>query len=81
MSRMPTILQSGPFRFYWYSNEPGEPPHVHVDRDNCTAKFWLKPVSLARNMGFPTHELRQIRFIIESRQSNLLEAWRGYFGS
>jgi len=27
---MPTILRIGPYRFYFYSNEKGEPPHIHV---------------------------------------------------
>jgi hypothetical protein len=49
---MPTVLRTGPYRFFFYSHEPGEPPHVHVDRDNQSAKFWLEPVELARNLGF-----------------------------
>jgi len=48
---MPTILRSGPYRLYFYSHEPNEPPHVHVDRDDLSAKFWLDPVTLARNSG------------------------------
>ena len=30
-----------PYRLYFYSHEPNEPPHVHVDRDDQSAKFWL----------------------------------------
>jgi len=37
---------------YFYSHDLIEPPHVHVDRDDLTAKFWLNPVSLAYNLGF-----------------------------
>ena len=54
---MPTILRHGPHRFYFYSHEPNEPPHVHVDRDDRTAKFWLNPVALAMNLGFAAIEL------------------------
>jgi hypothetical protein len=25
----PTIHREGPFRFFFYSHEPREPPHVH----------------------------------------------------
>lgn len=78
---MPTILREGPYRFFWYSHELGEPPHVHVDRDDCSAKFWLQPVELARNLGFAAHELRAIRTIIESNQERFLEAWNGHFGA
>ena len=80
-SEVPTVLREGPYRFYWYSHEPGEPPHVHVDRDQRSAKFWLGTVRLARNIGFPAHELRRICSIIEDNQSTLLEAWNGYFGT
>ena len=78
---MPTVLREGPYRFYWFSHEPGEPPHVHVDRDDCSAKFWIQPVALARNIGFPAYELRRIRAIVESNQTSFLEAWNGYFGA
>jgi len=30
---VPTIRTIGPYRFYFYSHEPNEPPQVHVDRD------------------------------------------------
>ncbi len=36
---------------YFYSHEPNEPPYVHVDRDDQSAKFWLAPVALARNLA------------------------------
>ena len=77
---MPTILRHGPYRIFFYSHESAEPPHVHVDRDRCSAKFWLEPVALAANRGFPAHELNGIERLIESRNMELLEAWNGYFG-
>ena len=40
---MPVVLRVGPYRFYFYSHEPKEPPHVHVDREDRSAKFWLDP--------------------------------------
>jgi hypothetical protein len=78
---MPTVLRSGPYRVYFYSDEPNEPPHVHVDRDEKTAKFWLEPVALARNLGFRASELTRIEALIRENQENLREAWRGYFGA
>jgi Domain of unknown function (DUF4160) len=78
---MPTVLRSGPYRVYFFSHEPNEPPHVHVDRDDSTAKFWLLPVALVRNLGFSAHELAQIERIVENNQQSLLEVWNEYFGS
>ncbi len=49
---MPTVLRIGPFRFCFFSHEPNEPPHVHVDRSSATIKVWLEPVELeARVFG------------------------------
>ena len=78
---MPTVLKTGPYRIYFYSHEPNEPPHVHVDRDALSAKFWLEPVVLARNFGFNSGELGRIEAILEDNQQKLLEAWNGYFGT
>jgi hypothetical protein len=78
---VPTVLRSGPYRVYFYSHEPNEPPHVHVDRDVESAKFWLAPVSLAQNLGFSARELREIERLIVAEEDKLLEAWNAYFGS
>ncbi len=78
---MPTVLRSGPYRFYFYSHEPNEPPHVHVDREAFSAKFWLAPLALARNVGFSSRELRVLHGIVQEHREELLEAWHGYFGA
>ena len=65
---------------YFQSHEPNEPPHVHVDRDDQSAKFWLIPVSLARNLGFSPVELRTIQRMLKENESTLLEKWYARFG-
>jgi len=77
----PVVLRSGPYRIYFYSHEPGEPPHVHVDRDDLSAKFWLEPVALGYNLGFSAHELRRIERIIRENQPQLRESWRATHGT
>lgn len=76
----PTVLREGPYRFYFYSHEPNEPPHVHVDRDDQSAKLWLEPVTLAYNLGFSDNELGKIESIVREHQQQLLKAWHEYFG-
>jgi hypothetical protein len=49
---MPTVLRNGPDRFFFYSGDRDEPPHIHVERDNDIAKFWLDPVRLQNSGGF-----------------------------
>jgi hypothetical protein len=77
---MPTVLRSGPYRFYFYSHEPHEPRHIHVDPDELSAKFWLDPVALARNYGFTARELNTLQSVVREKQQQFLEAWDGYFG-
>ena len=77
---MPTILRDGPYRLYFYSHEPNEPPHVHVDRDSASAKFWLEPVELAKNLGFSPVELARLRRMLRSHVPQLVEAWHEHFG-
>jgi hypothetical protein len=77
---MPTVLRSGPYRFYFYSHEPNEPPHIPVDRDDLSAKFWLSPVQLAGNFGFRARELREIQSLVSFSRQRFLEAWNEFFG-
>lgn len=77
---MPTVLRLHGYRFYFYSHEPNEPPHVHVDRGGSSAKFWLQTVAVARNLGFSAHELGEIHRMVRSHRDALLESWHGYFG-
>ena len=72
---MPTILRIGPYRFFFYSNERGEPPHVHVQRERFLAKFWLSPVALAGSKRFASHELRTIQKYVDENREIFLEAW------
>lgn len=76
---MPTILRIGPYRFYFYSHEPNEPPHVHVDRGGYSAKFWVKKVSLAGNLGFSKKELNELHDLVNKYQKQFLDQWYGYF--
>jgi len=72
---MPTIMISGPYRFFFYSFDCNKPIHVHVQRDSLVVKFWIEPIALSYNHGFPAHELNKIRRIIKSNQNNIIEAW------
>ena len=78
---MPTVLRWKGYRFYFYSHEPHEPAHVHVDQADASAKFWLAPVALARNHGFGPPQLRELREAVTRHQHGLLEAWHGYSGT
>jgi hypothetical protein len=76
---MPTVLRDGPYRFYFYSGDGGEPRHVHVEAAGSEAKFWLDPVALSRNRGFGQKDLNKIELIITANLDLLRDAWDDYF--
>ena len=70
----------GPYRFFFTSFDCNEPPHIHVERERSTCKFWLDPLMLARNHGFAAHELTRIRQIIRQHHEQIMEAWYEHCG-
>ncbi len=76
---MPIILRFLGYRFLFYSNENGEPPHVHIKKGSSHAKFWLEPVILARNDGFKKHQITKLKIIIEKHEVSFVEAWNKFF--
>jgi hypothetical protein len=77
---MPTVLRDGPYRFFFYASDRDEPPHIHVEREDNVAKFWLDPVRLQSSGGFSRVEINRIFKIVTDHQSDLLEAWNDHFG-
>ena len=78
---MPTILRIGPYRFFFYSNENGEPVHIHAQRDRALAKFWLSPVTLASSNGFSAQELTRLLQLVREHAMKFEEAWYEFFGA
>ena len=77
----PTVKIVGPYRFFFYANELGEPPHIHVRRDRSVAKYWLGEVTLVRSRRFSAQELTRIEQIVRVHEDELMEAWNGFFGN
>ena len=77
---VPTVLRNGPYRFFFYSSDRGEAPHIHVERDRQLAKFWLTPVRLQESVGFRAPELLRIEQLVAENLDELLGAWDGFFG-
>lgn len=77
---MPTILNVEGFRFFCWSGDRGEPRHVHVERGDGLAKYWLDPVSLVSSKRFTAHELRKIGRLVLKYQDDLRKGWDEHFG-
>jgi len=76
---VPTVSRFGPYRFLFYAGDREEPLHVHVERDDNVAKFWLDPVRLQRSGGFRRAEIRRIQRLGERNRERLLRSWNDYF--
>ncbi|MGZ8899728.1 MAG: DUF4160 domain-containing protein [Limisphaerales bacterium] len=68
-------MRIGPYRFHFYSREGNEPPHIHVEREDLEAKFWLRPVALASNHGFAGTELARIERLVDENCQTLIDAY------
>jgi len=78
---MPTVLRIGPYRFHFYSDERGEPAHIHVRSSEGECKFWLDPIVLAKNRGLAPHKLRDIERLVFENQDFLKERYDEYHRS
>ena len=76
---MPTVKTIGPYRFFFYSGDRIEPLHIHVERDNQIAKFWLEPIRLQNSGGLKSKELNRIQRLIEENLEEFIEAWDEHF--
>lgn len=79
---MPVVFRHDGHRFHFFSNEgdPREPVHVHVEKDDADAKFWLFPtVEVAYNRGFSARVLRRLQDVTEARRDEIVEAWNDHF--
>jgi len=74
---MPTVLRYGGYRFFFFSNEGNEPPHIHVETAENYAKFRLNPVALVKSTGYNAKELRELRELIEENRLLFIEKWHG----
>jgi len=76
---VPTALRMGPYRFYFYSYDYGEPRHMHACRENRSAKFWLDPdIALAEYHGYNRKELRDIERMMREQLEILRHEWDAF---
>ena len=76
---MPTVLRVGPYRFFFYAGDRPEPAHIHVERDENRAQFWLDPIRLQESGGFRGPELARVAGLVSEHQEHLRRAWDEYF--
>lgn len=80
---MPTILLIFGWRLYFYSNETNEPIHIHVQKGEAEAKYWLKTEDVeiieAFSFNFTPASKREIKKIIYQNFDVIVHAWLNHF--
>ncbi|MFH1756916.1 MAG: DUF4160 domain-containing protein [Pseudomonadota bacterium] len=69
----------GPLPVFFYANDREEPPHIHGERGNRIAKFWIYPVRLQQSGGFSRSEINKLQKLVEENQEFLRRGWNEYF--
>ena len=62
---MPTVLRVGSHRFFFYAGDRDEPAHVHIEREDKVAKFWLGPVRPHNSGGSSRNEISKLHRLVE----------------
>ena len=62
----------------FYANDH-EPIHVHVIKGDVSSKFTLFPVTLIKNNGLKSSELKLVESVIEENQEVIAEHWNKFF--
>jgi len=82
---MPTILFIYGWRLFFYSNELNEPIHIHVQKGEIQAKFWLLldeiEIEVAFSYNFTPATKREIKKIIYQHFDLIVEEWSKHFNS
>ena len=77
---MPTVFYLKGYRFFFYSNENDEPVHIHVEKAEASAKFWLEPkLTEAFSYGFTGKQRKEINGIIAEHINEFKQAWYEHF--
>jgi len=77
----PTVHREGPFRYFFFSNEGTELPHVHVESPDGNAKVWIGTGELANHTGIRPADLARITATVREHRAQFMEAWHGHFGA
>lgn len=83
---MPSLFTIGGYRVFFWSNENGEPIHVHVCKGRPTAnatKLWLTAdggcILASNGSNIPAHDLNQLMDIVAAQSFMIVAEWKRFF--
>ena len=78
---MPTVLTKDGFRFFFYSREGNEPPHIHIIGKGGEMKIWLSNLGIAKIYNLSPKEQRIVLEITAANVELFKKEWRVFYGS
>jgi hypothetical protein len=79
---MPTILEIAGWRLFFYSNEMGEPMHIHARKAEMECKYWLDDkiyeIAEAYSHNLKSRDRREIRRIIFDHFDYIVDKWNEF---
>jgi hypothetical protein len=76
---MPTVIVIRGFRFFFFSNENQEPIHIHVEKADAAAKWWIEPIAEEYSYGFSSKDRKEIEKLIVEHQNLIKNKWNEHF--
>lgn len=83
---MPNLFRVGGYCVYFWSNENGEPVHVHISKGRPTpnaTKIWLTKAGgciVANNKsGIPSKDLSTLTELISAQYFLICSEWKSHF--
>lgn len=78
---MPTVLVKDGFRFFFYSREGNEPPHIHVIGKGGEMKIWLSSLEISKVYNLSPKEQRVVLEIVLTNVELFKKEWENFHGS
>ena len=79
---MPTVLMILGWRVFFYANERDEPIHVHCQKAECEANYWVDVEGYdfieAYSYNMSPRDKRDIRKILFAHFDLIVEAWENF---
>ena len=77
---MSTVAFIKGYRLYFVSFDGSEPIHVHVRKENRSAKVWVETLALAWS-DFAPHENNEILRIVQENDPLIRQKWHEHFNN
>lgn len=77
---MPTLLIWRGYKFRFYASDMREPPHVHIAKNQNSAKVWLRNLGVESRRGFDEREMRELLAVVEENRDAWIKSWNSFFG-